>query len=48
VTLIFSDLLRQLFDLIGFEMIDRGCNTDATQVRDQVGSFFNRFGTVVF
>jgi hypothetical protein len=47
VAVVFPNLLRQVFHLIRFEMIHRGCNTDAAKLRNELGSLFDSFDTVV-
>ena len=46
MTVISPDPRGQFFDLPGHQMIDGYGNSRASEARDNVRGFFNRFGTV--
>src|SRR5437870_1026008 len=47
VAVVFPNLLGQLFHLVRFEMVDCDCNTGSAEMRDELGSLFDRLSTVV-
>jgi hypothetical protein len=46
VAMVVADLLGQAFYLVGVEMVGCDRDTSAAESRDEVGSFFDRLGTI--